>query len=188
MKLGRVRSLLLWIQQTTSLSWYYRRTGIISAIELKRDWIAIKMWLKTWPCMKTSGPLTSPCEVTLRTRCADCFYREVRGTILVTYSAHGLVEFSRCKVCAYTSCRNHVESDKISKPLSRILLPFCLITLAKDKLDFMPQSPTMCMVNFKHIPQSIEVYWLHSSMAAIGITIMIKNAQAKWPQHNAGHL
>jgi len=28
--------------------------------------------------------------------------------------------------------------------------------LPKDKLDFMPKSPTMYMDNFKHIPQSIE--------------------------------
>jgi len=78
--------------------------------------------------------------------------------ILVIYPAHGLVVFSRCKVCIYTSCRNHVESDKISKTFSRILLPFCIIKMPKNKLDFKPQSPTMYMANFKHIPQSIEVY------------------------------
>jgi len=116
-----------------------------------------KMWLKTWPCMKTSGPLTNPCEVNLCTRCADCFHHEVSGTILVIYPAHGLVVFSRCKVCVYTSCRNHVESDKISKTFSRILLPFCIIKMSKNKLNFMPQSPTMYMTNFKHIPQSIKV-------------------------------
>ena len=27
----------------------------------ERDWIVIKMWLKAWPCMKNSGPLTNPC-------------------------------------------------------------------------------------------------------------------------------
>ena len=92
-----------------------------------------------------SGPLTNPCEVNLCTRCDDCFYHEVRGTILVTYPAQGLV--STPKVCVYTSCRNHTGSDKISKTFSRILLPFCLITLPKDKLDFMPKSPTMYMDN-----------------------------------------
>ena len=156
-KLGRVRSLLLWIQQTTSLSWYYRRTGIINAIELKRDWIVIKLWLKTWPCMKASGPLTDHCEVTLCTRCADCFYQEVSGTILGIYHAHGLVVFSRCKVCVYTSCHKRVESDKISNTFTRILLPFCTIKMSKNKLDFMPQLPTIYMVNFKHILQLIEV-------------------------------
>ena len=97
---------------------------------------------------------------------------------LVTYPAQGLVLFSTPKVCVYTSCRNHTGSDKISKTFSRILLPFCLITLPKDKLDFMPQSATMCMANLKHIPHSIEVEWLHSSMAAIGVTIIIKSAQS----------
>jgi len=64
---------------------------------------------------------------------------------LVTYPAQGLV--STPKVCVYTPCRNHTGSDKISKTFSRILLPFCLITLPKDKLDFMPKSPTMYMDN-----------------------------------------
>ena len=73
---------------------------------------------------------------------------------------------------------NGKGSDKISKNSSSILLLFCLITLPKNELDFMPKSSTMYMAKFKHIPQSIEVEWLHSCMATIGIMIMIQSAQS----------
>jgi len=96
----------------------------------------------------------------------------------MTCPGHGLVTFNKSKVCVYMSCRKRMGSDKISKNSSSILLLFCLITLPKNDLDFMPKSSTMYMANFKHIPQSIEVEWLHSSMAAIGIMIMIQNVQS----------
>ena len=108
------------------------------------------------------------------------YYQEVHGMVLVSCPGHGLAVFSRPKVCVYTSCRKRMESDKISKTFSRILLPFCIIKMTKNKLNFMPQSPTMYIANFNQIQQSIEVELLHFSVAAIGLMIMIKEC-TKWP-------
>ena len=74
---------------------------------------------------------------------------------------------------------NQIKSVKLSQGFYFL---FFTMKIPKYKWDFTPKLAPMCIIDLIHIPQSIDVKWLHSSMAAFEMMIVIKKSTLSDPR------